>query len=70
MIITLPVYKIIRIIIIISIIWLNHQYLKRCVQLEVFYRDSTTQEVGHYNHDDYEQQQGCGMHANTMQLHI
>ena len=33
--------------------WFNHQYLKRCVQSEVVYRDNTTQEVGHSNHDGY-----------------
>ena len=59
------------IIIIIIIIMFNHQYLKRCVQSEVVYRDDpcTIQKVKH-KHNGYKQEQGCGVHANTVQLHI
>ena len=48
----------------------NHQYLKRCVQSEVVYRDDTCtiQKVKH-KHYGYNQEQGCGVHANTVQLH-
>ena len=59
------------IIIIIIIIMFNHQYLKRCVQSEVVYRDDTCtiQKVKH-KHNGYKQEQGCGVHADTVQLHI
>ena len=49
------------------IIGFNHQYLKQCIQSELVYRDSTTQEVGHCNHDGCKQSQGCGLHADTVQ---
>ena len=61
---------IIIIIIIIILILFNHQYLKRCVQSEVVYRNNTTQEVAHYNHRGYKQQQGCGLYADTVQPYI
>ena len=43
----------------------NHQYLKRCVQSEVVYRDDTCtiQKVKH-KHNGYKQEQGCGVHGN------
>ena len=57
--------------IIIIIIMFNHQYLKQCVQSEVVYRDDTCtiQKVKH-KHNGYKQEQGCGVHGNTVQLHI
>ena len=46
----------------------NHQYLKRCVQSEVVYRDDTCtiQKVKH-KHNGYKQEQGCGVHGTACQ---